>query len=65
MNALFERGYGLGKNGYHWAKVPPDYQELEAAPFLPADSGRAAMMLIHDRMHIWIPTESCSELDVC
>jgi hypothetical protein len=23
MTALFERGYGLGKAGYRWAKAPP------------------------------------------
>ena len=36
MNALFMLGYELGKNGYHWAKVPPGYRDLGAGPTLSA-----------------------------
>lgn len=34
MNALFDVGYRLGKDGYHWAHMPPGYTELGASPAL-------------------------------
>ncbi len=34
MQALFEVGYNLARNGYRWAKVPPGYRELGEGPTL-------------------------------
>lgn len=42
MNALFELGYNLGKNGYPWAKFPPGYQELGVGPTLDTSGGPAS-----------------------
>jgi hypothetical protein len=32
MNALYDYGYELGKNGYLWQKVPPGWESAILAP---------------------------------
>ena len=42
MQGLFEVGYALGKQGYHWHKYPPGYRDLGVGPTINTATVEAA-----------------------